>query len=78
MPPPAAPHPATPGTDGVCVAALVTGLLGLGIVPIVLGVVGIASARRCSARGRGMAIAGVVLGVASIVAVWIVVGRLGR
>lgn len=57
--------PPRPRTDGVAVAALVTGLLGLG--PVALGL-GLAGMRRTRAgapvprSGRGLALAGVVLG----------------
>lgn len=58
-----------PRTDRVAVAALVTGLLGLGPVAVVLGVVGLRRTRPAGSpgshgtRGRGLAVAGTVLGV---------------
>jgi hypothetical protein len=57
-----------PRTDGVAVAALVTGALGLGPVAVVLGVVGLRRTRPAGSpggrgtRGRGLAVAGTVLG----------------
>jgi hypothetical protein len=58
----------TSGTDGVSIAALVTGVLLLGIVPIVLGIIGLGRTRRNGTGGRGMAIAGIVLGALEILA----------
>jgi hypothetical protein len=55
----------TPGTDGVSVAALVTGILQLGVVPLVLGIVGLRRVKRSGRSGKGMAIAGIVLGALS-------------
>ncbi|WP_282944921.1 DUF4190 domain-containing protein [Cellulomonas endometrii] len=44
------------------VAALVTGVLGLGPVAVVLGLVGVRRTRAGALRGRGLAVAGLVLG----------------
>lgn len=54
-------------TDGISIAALVTGVLGMGLVPLVLGVVGLNRTRRNGTRGRGMSITGIVLGVVAMV-----------
>ena len=68
---PAAPAYHARETDGYAIAALVTGLIGVPIVPIVLGV----SARRRiresggAKDGDGLAIAGIVLGVFQLVVV---------
>jgi len=66
-----APYPAQP-TDGVSIAALVTGILGLGVVPVVLGIVGLKRTKATGTSGRGMSIAGIVLGAISFV-VWSIV-----
>lgn len=50
-------------TNGLAVAALVTGIFGMGIIPIVLGILGLKKP-----GGRGMSIAGIVLGVISLIA----------
>ncbi|WP_179951029.1 DUF4190 domain-containing protein [Xylanimonas oleitrophica] len=55
------------GTDGVSIAALVTGVLGLGVVPVVLGIVGLNRVRNTGRQGKGLAVAGIVLGGISIV-----------
>ncbi len=67
------PYPAGQSTDGVSVAALVTGLLQLNVVALVLGIVGLNRVRRTGNQGRGMAIAGIVLGGLQTLAVIVVV-----
>lgn len=62
------PVPQGRGTDGVSIAALVTGVLMLGLVPLVLGIVGLGRTKRNGTQGRGFAIAGIVLGVVGIIA----------
>lgn len=54
-------HGSPQPTNGLAVAALVTGLLGMGLVPIVLGILGLKKP-----GGRGMSIAGIVLGALSV------------
>ncbi len=66
-PPPQAPW------DGVSIAALVTGAVGLGPVPIVLGAMGAARTAGRRRRGRWMAWVGLGLGLASTLA-WVAVG----
>jgi hypothetical protein len=74
------PGPAAPRRyDGVSIAALLTGLVGLAVVPIVLGVLGLGRTRRNGTAGRGMAIAGIVLGglqvvLYAVIGVLIVIG----
>jgi len=68
-----APYPVRP-TDGVSIAALVTGILSLGLVPIVLGIVGLKRTKANGTNGRGMSIAGIVLGGISLVFWSIVIG----
>jgi len=62
------------GPSGLSIAALVTGILGMSIIPIILGAVDLNRIKKglSSPRGRGMDIAGIVLGAIAIV-VWIVV-----
>jgi len=62
-------------TDGMSVAALVTGVIGLGVVPVVLGIVGLKRTKAHGTSGRGLSIAGIVLGAVGTVA-WLVVGVL--
>lgn len=68
----------TPRTSEAAVASLVCGLLGCipavtSMAAIVLGIVGLRAARRPNVRGRGLAIAGLVLGVFGLVS-WAGIG----
>jgi Domain of unknown function (DUF4190) len=61
------------GTNGLAIAAMICGICGFaclvpGLVGIVLGIVSLPQIKRNGQSGRGMAIAGIVLG-----ALWIVV-----
>lgn len=65
-----------PGTSGLAITALVTGILGimffmvfgfvLGVVAIVTGALGIRECRLQHRQGHGMAVAGLVLGILSV------------
>ncbi|GIG37092.1 DUF4190 domain-containing protein [Cellulomonas pakistanensis] len=71
--------PPRPRTDGVAVASLVTGVLGLGPVALVLGLVGLRRTRPGAPGrrgGRGFAVAGVALGAAGTLA-WAALVALG-
>lgn len=70
--PAAPPPPTTPDTDGVSLAAFVTGLLSLGPVPLVLGIVGYERTRRRDGHASWMAISGIVLGAVSTVGLMVV------
>jgi Domain of unknown function (DUF4190)/Septum formation len=63
-----------PGSNGLAIAALCCGLVGIfplaALAAIVLGVVALSQLQRRIQRGRGMAIAGIVLGSLSLVA-WV-------
>ena len=52
-----------PRLDRLAVASLVTSLVGLGLLAVGLGVAALVRVRRGTTRGRGLAIAGVVIGV---------------
>ena len=54
------------------IAALVTGLLGMAIIPLVLGFIGLGRTKKNGTKGRGFAIVGIVLGALEIVG-WIAV-----
>lgn len=54
--------------DGWAVAALVTALLGLGPVALVLALVALRRTRSHGTRGRGLAVAALVIGVVELVA----------
>lgn len=55
-------------TDGVSIAALVTGILGLALIPLGLGIAGVVRTKNPARSGRGLAIAGIVLGAISTIA----------
>src|SRR4051812_4475169 len=65
--------PASRDTDGFCVAALVLGIVPVmaGLLAIVFGAIGLHNTAGGQRRGRGMAIAGLVLGI-----VWLVLAAL--
>lgn len=65
----AVPLPRRAPLNPLAVAALVCGLLGLAPAAIVLGHVGVAQVARSGERGRGFAVAGLVLGYVAIVLV---------
>lgn len=60
--------PVAPPTDGFSVAALVLGILGFNIFAIVFGIIGLNRTSTGQYSGRGMAIAGIVLGALSLIA----------
>ena len=60
-------------TNGFAVSALIFGLIGGTILPIVFGHVALAQIGRTGERGRGMAIAGLILGYLSLTIVIIIV-----
>jgi len=60
-------------TNGFAVSALIFGLIGGTILPIVFGHVALAQIGRTGERGRGMAIAGLILGYLSLTVVIVIV-----
>ena len=65
------------GPSGLSIAALVTGILGMSIIPIILGAIDLGRIKNgeASPKGRGLDIAGIILGAIVRVA-WITVGIL--
>src|SRR5690606_27213037 len=59
-------QPANTGTDGFAIAALVSGVLGTGIVALILGIVGLRRTSGGVRAGKGMSWAGIILGVVGI------------
>jgi len=61
-----APAPPAPGTDGMAVAGFVLGLLGVTVITAILGIVfgavALGRIRRTAQGGKGLAIAGIVIG----------------
>lgn len=62
-----------PKTDGLAIASLVTSLLGFSAIGLGLGIGALRRIKRTGAGGRGLAIAGIVIGAVSIVAVLVFV-----
>ena len=60
--------------SGLAIAALITGILFMGVVPIILGAIDLSKIKnnQSSLTGKGMDIAGIVLGSISILT-WIIV-----
>ena len=52
------------GPSGLSIAALITGILGLSLIPIILGSIDLSRIKKglTSPRGKGLDIAGIVLG----------------
>jgi len=59
-------------TDSLAIASLVTAVVGLGVVGIGLGIGALARQRRHGFRGRGLALAGIVVGSAWTVVVIVI------
>lgn len=78
FPPPGYPHqpyaypPQVPGTNGMAIAALIVSLASCGPVGLILGILSLNQIKKSGEQGRGMALAGVIIGAISIVA-WIAV-----
>ncbi|WP_405135379.1 DUF4190 domain-containing protein [Nocardia sp. NBC_01388] len=67
---PAAPPPPPQGTNGLAIAAFVTGLLGMCLLALPFGVISLTQVKDRNQQGKGLAIAGLVLsGVWALVAV---------
>ena len=69
-PPPPSGDPAPSarrGTNGLAIAALVVSLTCCGPLGAILGFVSLGQIKRTGEQGRGMAIAGIVIGVVTVV-----------
>ena len=67
---PSGPPIAPPRTSGLAISSLVTAIFGLAIVPVILGHIALSQIKKAAGtlQGRGLAIAGLVLGYLQIVA----------
>jgi len=74
VPPQGAPYASQPGaTNGLAIAALVLGILGFGVIPVIFGHIALGQIKRQpQQQGRGMAIAGLVLGYIAV-GFWVLV-----
>jgi len=61
------------GASGLSIAALVTGILGLSIIPIILASIELSKIKKglSSPAGKGMSIAGLILGILALIG-WII------
>lgn len=59
--------------SGLAIAALVTGILGFSIIPLILGAVELGRIKKglSSPAGKGMSIAGLILGILALIG-WII------
>lgn len=62
------PAPAARPTNGLAIAALVLGLCGFALIPVILGHVALGQIRRTGAGGSALAIVGLVLGYLALAA----------
>lgn len=74
--------PAAPLTNGLAIAALVLGILGFALLPVILGHVALRQTRARGEAGTGVAIVGLVLGylalaVYAVLGILLVVGLVG-
>lgn len=66
--PPAAP---IAGTNGLAIASLIVSLVSCGPVGLILGIISLSQIKKSGQQGRGMAIAGIVIGAVTAL-LWIV------
>jgi len=60
-------QPAAVGTNGLAIASLITGLLGLNVLAIIFGFIALSQIKKTGQGGRGMAIAGIIIGFATLI-----------
>lgn len=75
-PPPPTPAPyyaPGPRTNGLAIAALVLGLLGFGLLPVIFGHVALGQIKRTGEGGSGLALAGLILGYLGLIATILIV-----
>ncbi|KQP55370.1 DUF4190 domain-containing protein [Agreia sp. Leaf283] len=65
-----------PRTNVLSIVSLVTSILGLAVVPIILGHISLAQIRRTGEQGRVMAIIGLVLGYLTLLGYLVFIGIL--
>jgi hypothetical protein len=60
-------------TNVFAIVALITGILGMAVVPVVFGHISLSQIKKTGEQGRGMAIAGLVLGYLGILAYVVII-----
>ena len=57
---------ATAKTNALAIVSLVTSIIGFGLVGVITGHIGLSQIKRTQEQGRGLALAGVIIGYVSI------------
>lgn len=67
--------PVSAKTNGLAIASLILGIVGVSIVAIILGHISLSQINKTGEQGRGMALAGTILGYVglAITIIWIIV-----
>jgi hypothetical protein len=60
--------PTAASTNSLAIVSLVTSVIGLGVVGVITGHIGLSQMRRTQEQGRGLALAGLIVGYVSIAA----------
>ncbi len=63
--------PASARTNTLAIISLITSIVGIGIVGIITGHIGLSQIKKTHEQGRGMAIAGLVIGYVEVAGVLI-------
>ncbi len=65
--------PAAPKTNVLAIVSLVISILGFNLIAIILGAIALNQIKKTGENGRGLAIAGIIIGAISIVILIIVI-----
>lgn len=65
--------PAAPKTNVLAIVSLVISILGFNVIAIILGAIALNQIKKTGENGRGLAIAGIIIGAVSLVIVIIVI-----
>jgi hypothetical protein len=67
--------PVSAKTNGLAIASLILGIVGISIVAIILGHISLSQIKKTGEQGRGMALAGTILGYVGFVItiIWVIV-----
>ena len=65
-------EPAPAGTNGLCIGGFICSLLGLGLIGLILSAIGVKKAKQNGQGGKGLGIAGIIIGVLNLIATLII------
>ncbi|GAA2240949.1 DUF4190 domain-containing protein [Herbiconiux moechotypicola] len=68
-----APVPAEQRTNVLAIVSLVISILGFNVIAIILGAIALSQIKKTGEKGRGLALAGIIIGAVSIVLVIIII-----